>query len=658
MAARREEIAALSQSVLRASIGSPAIFALVYASAAAAVYFALGVIAGHALGLTPVVFLIAALLFLPTAMTYVEGASLHPERGGSTVFARYAFNELASFVAGWAMLLDYVILIAVAAYSATQYLKVFWAPLGGKVEALVLALALIAFVVATNVRGFGTGREARIGGLVFVALLLQLLVVAIGLALFFEPHLIFHSVHLGTAPTWTSVVFALTITSVAFTGVESASGVAGEVRVSRRSLKRLITSGSALVMLAYVGIGIVAVTALPIRDAHTPLGGRYVNDPVIGIVAQMHPYLLEQVLQYLIAAIATLTLLAAANSAMLGLSRLAYSLSVNRQIPAGLGRLHPRRATPYVLIVLAGLIAAALIVPENLEFLIGLYAFGAMLAFTLAHVSIVRLRYSEPDRPRPFKIPLSVSFRGGELPLPAAAAAVVFAAGWIAVMIVHVEARYVGLAWIAVGLILYVGYRRSEEHPLLRRVTVAAQMLSAERPEIREYTSILVPLLGSALDDDIVQTAARLAAGEQPEQAELEGPTIEALWIFEMPMALPLDARLPDAHLKRARQALARAKAVGEEYAGVQVATATVRARRAGQAIVEESRRRGVEAIVLGAAEPSRIRGGGRLGGRTGALENYVSEETKYVVDRALCRVIVTAPPAPETGQAEPAAIG
>src|SRR5271163_5251297 len=114
---------------------------------------------------------------------------------------------------------------------------------------------------------------------------------------------------------------------------------------------------------------------------------------MIGVVSRVHPHWLGQGLMYVIAATAAVTLVAAANSAMLGLSRLAYSLSTNRQIPSGLGRLHPQRSTPYVLIILAGLIAAALVAPENLGFLIGIYAFGAMLAFTIAHLSICRLRY-------------------------------------------------------------------------------------------------------------------------------------------------------------------------------------------------------------------------------------------------------------------------
>jgi len=640
---------ARSRVIVRRSIGSPRLFAIVYTSLASAIYFSLGVIAGHALGLTPVVFLLAALFFALTALTYVEGASLHQDHGGATVFARYAFNELVSFIAGWAVLLDYMILIAVTTYSATQYLRVFWHPLGNGTEALLLSLAFIGWVVLANIRGFGGRRARRIVVLVIGDLALQLLIVALGLVLFFDPHTLLAPIHLGSVPSWSSFVFALTIAAIVFTSLESAAGLAGEVRIGRVGLRQMVASGTATVVLGYVGIAVVAVTALPVHDGHTELATRYLNDPVIGIVTQVHPHWLAQSLRYLVGGLATLTLIAAANSAMLGLSRLAYSLSTNRQIPSGLGRLHPQRSTPYVLIALAGLIAAGLAASENLDFLVGLYAFGAMLAFTIAHLSICKLRYSEPDRDRPYEVPLSIRFRGGALPLPAVFGAFASGVGWLAVMVVHEPARYVGLGWMAVGVALYVVYRRADETSLLRRVTVSPEILRSEPTPERDYGSILVPLLGTSLDDDIVQTAALLVSGEQTDDAAIDSATIEAVWMFVIPMSLPLDARLPEAQVKHARQALARAKAVGEEYTGVQVATATMRTRRAGYAIVDEARRRGVEAIVLAAEEPSRIRGGARLGGRGGPLEDFVGDVTKYVVAKAGCRVIVTAPAAEDS---------
>jgi APA family basic amino acid/polyamine antiporter len=431
--------------------------------------------------------------------------------------------------------------------------------------------------------------------------------------------------------------------------VESASGLAGEVKAGRGALRRLIASGTVTVVVTYVGVAIVAVLAFPLAAGGVP-GHHFSAAPVVDIMRQLHPHWLSQTLTYTIAAVAACTLIAAADSAMLGLSRLAYSLSVNRQIPSGLGRLHAQRSTPYVLILFAGVIAAGLVIPESLTFLVGIYAFGAMLAFTIAHASVVKMRYSEPDRERPYRTPFSVRVRGGELPLLAVIGAVVCSLGWIATIVVHQPARYVGLGWMAAGLLLYVIYRKADETSLLRRVTVPAEVLRAEHLPEREYGSILVPLFGTRLDEDIVQTAALLAAGEPLDEAEIDGSTIEAVWIFEMPMSLPLDARLPDIQIQQARKALARAKMVGEEYTGVQVATATIRARRAGQAILEEARRRGVEAIVLGAEEPSKIRGGSRLGGLGGPLENFVGDVTKYVVTKAHCRVIVTAPSARDFG--------
>jgi APA family basic amino acid/polyamine antiporter len=230
------------------------------------------------------------------------------------------------------------------------------------------------------------------------------------------------------------------------------------------------------------------------------------------------------------------------------------------------------------------------------------------------------------------------------VPLPAVLGALLSFAGWLAVLAFHSQARYVGLGWLLAGLVLYVTYRKTESKPLLKRVTIPERALRHEALE-PEFGSILVPIFGGLLDDDIIQTAGRLAA-ETREGPGQGGSVIEAVWVFELPLSLPLDAPLPEAQVLRAREALARAKAVGEEYEGVTVATAVVRARRVGQAIVTEARDRGVEAIVLAAEEPSRIRSGALFGGGSGPLDNYVGEITKYVIRKASCRVILTAPPA------------
>jgi len=634
------------------SFGVPAIFAIALGAAGSSIYFILGVVAGYSLGLTPIVFLAAAVFFVLSMMTYVEGNALHPERGGASTFARYAFNELWSFVAGWAILLDYVLLLAVCGFTAAHYLGgAFWSPLAHGWPEFAVAVAVIVFAAVTNLRGLGASRYTRVAIVTVVDLVLQAGLIVLGLVLVFKPDVWIDPIDLGTTPTWAGFLFALTLTTVALTGLESASGLAGEVAVGRRGLRRLVLSSSLVSIVLYVGIALVAITAMPVVGGESSLARNFLEDPLIGVAANLDPNTtLSDVLVYLVGLGAVVTLVGAAQGAMLGLSRLGYLLATNRQVPSALGRLHPTRSTPYVLIGLGALLAIVLVIPLDLEFLVAAYAFGSLLAFTIAHLSVIVLRFREPARDRPYRVPLSVTVKGGSLPIPAVIGALMAIAGFITVLAFHLEASLVGLVWMVGGVALYLVYRLTEGKPVYRRVTIPEQALRSEPPEL-EFGSILVPIFGRPLDDDIVQTAGRLAAEDIEDEAE-GGAVIEALWVFEVPMSLPIDAALPEERLKTARAALARAKAVGEEYEGVEVATATVRARRAGEAIVDEARRRGVEAIVLAAEEPSRVRGGALLGGTGAPNENFVGELTKYVVTKAPCRVILTAPPATENGDA------
>jgi APA family basic amino acid/polyamine antiporter len=624
------------------------LFSVVYTTSVSSLYFALGVVAFRASGLTPLVFLAGGIFFQLSAMTYSEGAALHPEPGGSAVFARYAFNELISFVAAWAIVLDYTILIAVTALTVPSYLAAFWAPIGRGGLEIIVALAVIAVVAIDNITGVSANRLRRQVLITVADLVLQVAVIGFGLALAFHPHRLTASIHLGTAPTASNLVFALTIAVIAFTGLEAAASIRGEVAATGRQVRRLVGPGSAIIGIVFVGVALVGVAALPVHHGVTDLGTHHVKAPLLGVVEAYRPTWISDVLKYAVAVGAALGLTAAAGSSMLGVSRVGYSLATNRQIPSAVGRLHPRFGTPFVVIGAAALIAIALVLPTDPLLLISIYAFGAMLAFSIAHLSVIALRFREPDRPREYTMPLSIPVRGARVPLPAVLGAVLALAGWGAVLVYHTGARYVGAGWLLGGLLLYVGYRKSEQKPLLRRVTIPERALRHETLA-PEFGSILVPILGGPLDDDIVQTAGRLA-GDTSDDVNPTGAMIEAIWIFQMPLSLPLDGAVPDEQVRRAREALARAKAVGEEYEGVQVATAIVRARRLGEGIVTEARRRGVEAIVLAAEEPSRVRGGALFGGVSGPLENYVGEITKYVIRKAPCRVILTAPPADRDG--------
>jgi APA family basic amino acid/polyamine antiporter len=639
-----------SGPMLRKGLGSPALFGIVQGFVAASLYFSVGVVAQRALGLTWLVFLTGNLLFALVVTTYMEGASLHQERGGATVIARYAFNELWSFVAGWAICLDYLILIALTAFTVADYAAVFWAPLANGVPEFAVGAAVIAYVAYTNARGTSPRRYERAALIVLADLLLQLLVVGLGLALLFNPEVLTHPAKVAGAGSLEDLIWAFPLVLVAFSGIDASSGLAGQVAVGRRGLRRLLAARFLAALIPYVGIALVASATLPVerRGEGGPAG--WTEAPVLGVVADFSQAWLREPLRYLVALSAIAILVTACHAAMLGLSRLGYSLATNRQIPSLVGYLHPRRATPVVIIGIGALLAVLLLIPADLQFLLSISAFGATLTFAIVCAAVCRLRWKEPDRDRPYRVPFNVRIGRASLPLPSALGAVISVGSFVAVVAMHFGGRLVGLGWMAFGVGVYVIYRLSEGKPLTRRITVPEKALTREAPEA-EYGSILVPLFGEALDDDIVQTAGRLAADEDGDDEE-GGAVIEAVWVFEVPMALPLDARIPEEELKRARRALARAKAVGEEYEGVEVATAVVRARRAGEAIVHEARRRGVEAIVLAAEEPSRLRGGLRLGGKQGLRDTFVGETTRYVVQKAPCRVILTAPA--ERAEGEP----
>jgi basic amino acid/polyamine antiporter, APA family len=631
------------------TLGEPALFAITLSTVVSAIFVSLGVVADRALGLTPLVFLLSGIFFAVTMATYVEGSSLHIERGGASTFARYAFDEFWSFVAGWAILLDYLIVMAIGAVVISDYLSVFWNELDEGVFPLVIAGAALLFVAWSNIRGLSAARVGAVLRLSLMSIVVLVVISLIGFGYYWDPGSIRSSIDLGVAPKWEDVIFALGIASVVAIGVEAASGLAGEVRVGRRGLRRVVVVSISVAILLSVLVSVAALMATPVVGTRTALGSTYLEAPVLAIVSSYEPGTVLDVSRYVVGATAAALLLVAMNGQMLGLARLAYSLATNRQIPSAVGRLQRRRGTPYVTIILAALIAFALAVPHDLDFLAGLFAFGAMLAFSIAHLSVIRLRFREPDRPSAFRVPLSVRVRGADVPLPAVFGALFSILVWISILVYHGGARVVGAGWMVGGITLYVIYRRGQGKSLTQRFTIPAEAL--QESAAAEYGSILVPVFGEELDDDIVGTAGRLAASESED--EEGGAVLEALYVFEIPMSLPIDARVPEERVQEAKRVLARAKEVGEEYAGVEVATAMVRGRSIGQAIVSEAKRRGVEAIVLGAEEPSRLRGGAILGGRGRVRDRFVGETTRYVVEKAPCKVILTAPPTGEEGTRE-----
>ena len=205
---RGSERAGRTGARITRGLGEPALFAILLSALVSGLFMVLGVVAGDALGLTPLAFFAAGLFFVVTMATYVEGSSLHPERGGASTFARYAFDELWSFIAGWAILLDYLIVMAIGAVAISDYLAVFWSDLDdGFVEIVIAALA-IAFVAVQNVRGLSADRLGMVLRLSLFGLGLLVAVALVAFAQEWDPRAVVDSIDLGSTPGWEDALFA------------------------------------------------------------------------------------------------------------------------------------------------------------------------------------------------------------------------------------------------------------------------------------------------------------------------------------------------------------------------------------------------------------------------------------------------------------------
>jgi APA family basic amino acid/polyamine antiporter len=633
---------------LKRLIGIPWLFAVGYLAVGFSLYFSLGIVAERGLGLTPLIFLGAGVMFVLTTFTYTEGGAMYAERGGSNTFARYAFNELISFVAGWAVLIDYIIIVAIAAITVPHYLTPIAPEFGEADGEIIVAATVIAGVSVANVIGSTGALRRRLYIVIALAdFALQVAVIGVGAIVVLDPELLTDQLDLFTSPTLSDAIYAGVIATVALAGIEAASGLAPDLDWDERGLRRVVNLGLIVVPILYAAIAAIALMAVPVVPGpdgpHTALGEEFSEEPILGVVQSFDPAWVADTMQWAVVLVAPAVLIWAASISMLGLSRHVYTLATNRQIPSWLGKLGRQTGTPYIAIWVAAVIALGLVIPTDVNALAGLYAFGITLAVAIAHLSVIRLRYADPERERPYRVPFNVPFRGGSLPLPAVLGAVVAIAAWVSVIAIHDEARWLGGGWMLFGLLAYVVYRGLVEGTsLTKRVHVPASALTKEAPEV-EYPNILVPVFGTPLDDDIVGTAGRLAAAaEEPGQ---EAPRLEIVYVLALPLTVPLDAPPPPKKLEQAERALARARDVGGEYDTVDVRTHLIKARNAGAGIVEAAREHDVEAIVLGAEPPTRIRGGSVLGGIGASRPPEIGDVTEYVLRKAPCRVLLTASP-------------
>jgi basic amino acid/polyamine antiporter, APA family len=607
---------------LQRVLDAPALFSIAYGEIASSIYFALGIIALHALGLTPGVLLVTGLLFVLVSLSYAEGTAMIRETGGAATFVRIAFNDLWGFVTGWVLFLDYLIVIALSALFLPHYVAgAFFTKIHRPWDVVVGCGAIAGIAVVRLIHRTRLHRWALIVAL--VDLVTQLLIVAFGMALLFSPDALSAGTSLGEHPSWHSIAFALPLAMLAYTGLETVANLAEETRRPGRDLPRSLFGAIGLVVVLYVAIAVVALSAFP-AERGTLLGSNWIRAPLVGVASEIRaqvPALIGDPLQVFVGLSGALILLTAATTAISGFGRLAYSLGEHGQLPRKFGLLRTRTLVAPQSIVAAALISIALLagtaaLPHPVLFLASLFSFGVLLAFTAAQLAVIKLRLSEPQRRRPYRVPLTL----GRVPLPSAVGAVLTFAVWIVALATHEGARYAGPAWLALGLVIYVVVRKSRGEGLLERVVSADEHRGLAQAE---FSRILVPMKLGEIGEEMIATAVKLA--------QEAGASVEALHVIRVPLELPLDAELIDQE-ESAEASIAEAKLLGADH-GVPVVGKTVRARSIGQAIVQEAQDSNVDLIVLGSSP------------RWRRQSRFFSPTVDYVLKKAPSEVLIVAFP-------------
>jgi basic amino acid/polyamine antiporter, APA family len=605
--------------------GVGALFSAAYGNVGSSIYYALGVTAAFALGLTPIAFVISGLIFAATAATYAEATVMFPEAGGSSSFARHAFNEFVSFVAAWGQMLNYTITVAISAFFVPHYLAVFWPWLGHSPGDVIGGAALVVGLAALNIRG--TEESSKLNLILAIAdLATQVVLVGIGIVLVLSPHILVDNIHLGVAPTWSDFALGIAVGMIAYTGIETISNMAEEAKDAARTIPRSVGFVVAAVLGLYLLIPIVALSAMPVvHDAvgngyHTALGSKYADDPILGIVENLGlssgP---TEILRYYVGILAAVILLIATNAGLIGVSRLTYSMGQHRQLPEGLRQVHPKYRTPYIAIIIFAGVAIITLLPGKTNFLATLYSFGAMLSFTIAHVAVIQLRRKHGDVERSWKPPLNFHAFGFEVPLTAVLGGLGTFAAWIVVMALYPTTLLVGIGWMLLGITVYVLYRRNQGLPPTRTVKVVLpEPLGVEEVE---YESVLVGFEDDeAFSPEMVATAVKLASKRR------RGIHVHSM--MTVPTNLPLDAELPEAETEAQRR-VEEAKLIGG--ARVTGHVARVRPGQAGYSVAEEAAEIHAAAIVVG------------LRYRNGVPQYDKTLQT--VLGERPCRVIVVSEP-------------
>ena len=618
-------------------LGADSLASVAYGEIGSSIYFALGVVALYALGATPWVLLGVGALFLLVALSYAEGTSALPETGGAATFVRRAFNDPSGFITGWALFLDYLIVIALAGLFVPHYLgtALGWDAVTDSPWDVVIGVGVIL-----GVAGIRLVRRARMyTAAIFIAVLAflsHLLLIGLGFAFLISAEGFGKGVDLGTVPTWHALLFSLSLAMLAFTGLETVANLAAETREPGKALPRSLFAGIGAVVLVSFAIAAIGLSAYPPHPDPagpdgwaTDLGTTWIRAPLVGISEAFGgslPDAAVDTIKVFLGVTGAIILTSAVATSLSGAGRLAYSLGQRAMLPRSFGRLNQRTFIAPASIVSGAVIAAVLVVITSIvgkpvTFLASLYSFGALIAFTAAQLAVIRLRFTEPDLARPYRVPGNIRIRGVAIPVAALVGAPITFALWIAALYTHDAARIAGPIWLVLGAILFVAVRKARHEALMEHVEPAVPDLVPEEEGI--YERILVPVKLGQIGEEMLATAIRLA--------EERGCSVRALHVIKVPLDLPLDAELTDEE-EKAEASLAEAKLLAAEH-GVEVEGEIVRGRAIGEAIVDQATGDGVDLILMGSAP------------RWRRQSRFFSPTVDYVLRRAPCEVMVVTYP-------------
>ncbi len=579
----------LEKKSLKRSLGAWDLFAVGYGDVGSSLYYSLGLIALYALGAAPVALLLAGLVFICTCLTYAEMSTTFPEPGGSATFSRYAFNDLVSFIAGWGLLLDYILTLAISAFAIIPYIQ-FLLPFPYSVFShLMMTIGLIAFLFVINWIGVIYSGHFSVF-LAFISGISQLLLIAGALIMMIQFPYLFEQFRVNIArPDWApnmgDFIKGTAMAMVAYTGIESIAQLAAETRKPAIAIPKAIKRTMVFLVFLYVGMSIVGLSAVTPKE----LGTTYVNNPIIGVVEHL-PFG-GHFLGIWFSAIAALLLLIGSNAGLIGCSRLVFSMAEYYQVPHFFYRLHPKFRTPTTALAFFACLASIVVLLSrgSLAFLADLYNFGAQIAFFFAHLSLLVLRWKKPTFNRPYLAPLNIPVgKGRRFPLTAMLGLVGSLAIWIIVIVTKPEGRYLGLLWLAGGIVMYLFYRRKKELTAMGQLSIEKIKVPEYHPMHLKHLLVTARLVGNT---EAMQTACQLAKGFSAK--------ITAVHIIEVPPALPMHAPM----LKREEQAeaaLKRAEAVAREY-DLSIELKLVRARSTEEALLDLVSHGDYDMVVVGA---------------------------------------------------------